>query len=56
MIQHQIGFDVSKECKQEVLLNYLQTAFKVDNETHKTVLEKTQNLEVIILKVTSKSK
>jgi len=53
MMQHQIGFDVSKECKQEVLLNYLQSAFKVDNETHETVLEKTRNLEVIVLKVAS---
>ncbi|CAL1673927.1 unnamed protein product [Lasius platythorax] len=45
MTQHQIGFDVSKECGQETLLNHLQNAFKVDNETHERVLEETKNLE-----------
>lgn len=49
MTQHQIGFDVSRECNQETLLNHLQSAFKIDNETHESVLEKTRNLEVIIL-------
>jgi len=47
MTQHQIGFDVSKECSQETLLNHLQNAFKVDNKTHERVLEQTQSLEVI---------
>lgn len=46
MAQHQIGFDVSNECSQETLLNHLQSAFKVDNETHERVLEETRNLEV----------
>ncbi|XP_072759281.1 protein unc-13 homolog 4B isoform X4 [Anoplolepis gracilipes] len=45
MTQHQIGFDVSKECSQETLLNHLQNAFKVDNETHERVLKETKNLE-----------
>ncbi|XP_020290678.1 protein unc-13 homolog 4B isoform X2 [Pseudomyrmex gracilis] len=45
MTQHQIGFDVSKECGEETLLNHLQNAFKVDNETHERVLEHTRNLE-----------
>ncbi|XP_070154646.1 protein unc-13 homolog 4B isoform X2 [Polyergus mexicanus] len=45
MTQHQIGFDVSRECSQETLLNHLQNAFKVDNETHERVLEETKNLE-----------
>ncbi|XP_053984582.1 protein unc-13 homolog 4B-like isoform X1 [Hylaeus volcanicus] len=45
MTQHQIGYDVSTECGQEVLLNHLQNAFKVDNETHERVLEETRNLE-----------
>ncbi|KAL6446334.1 hypothetical protein ACFW04_001140 [Cataglyphis niger] len=45
MTQHQIGFDVSRECGQEILLNHLQHAFKVDNETHERVLEETKNLE-----------
>lgn len=47
MTQHQIGFDVSKECSQETLLNHLQNAFKIDNTTHDKVLEQTRNLEVI---------
>lgn len=47
MTQHQIGFDVSKECGQEALLNHLQNAFKVDNITHERVLEQARNLEVI---------
>lgn len=50
MAQHQIGFDVSNECSLEALLNHLQSAFKVDNETHERVLEETQNLEVIIIR------
>lgn len=45
MAQHQIGFDVSNECSQETLLNHLQSAFKIDNETHEKVLEETRNLE-----------
>ncbi|XP_076681977.1 C2 and C2B_Munc13-like domain-containing protein staccato isoform X3 [Andrena cerasifolii] len=45
MVQHQIGFDVSNECGQESLLNHLQNAFKVDNETHEKVLEETKNME-----------
>ncbi|XP_025154207.1 protein unc-13 homolog 4B isoform X4 [Harpegnathos saltator] len=45
MAQHQIGFDVSNECSQETLLNHLQSAFKVDDETHERVLEETRNLE-----------
>ncbi|XP_011633432.1 protein unc-13 homolog 4B isoform X2 [Pogonomyrmex barbatus] len=45
MTQHQIGFDVSKECSQESLLNHLQNAFKIDNKTHERVLEQTRNLE-----------
>lgn len=47
MTQHQIGFDISKECSQEALLNHLQNAFKIDNITHERVLEQTRNLEVI---------
>lgn len=46
MAQHQIGFDVCNECSQESLLSHLQSAFKVDNETHERVLEETRNLEV----------
>ncbi|XP_076396434.1 C2 and C2B_Munc13-like domain-containing protein staccato isoform X1 [Megachile rotundata] len=45
MTQHQIGYDVSNECSQDILLNHLQNAFKVDNETHERVLEETRNLE-----------
>ncbi|XP_076220753.1 C2 and C2B_Munc13-like domain-containing protein staccato isoform X9 [Nomia melanderi] len=45
MTQHQIGYDVSSECGQETLLNHLQNAFKVDNETHEKVLETTKNME-----------
>ncbi|CAK9823698.1 Protein unc-13 homolog 4B [Anthophora retusa] len=45
MTQHQIGYDVSNECAQETLLNHLQNAFKVDNETHERVLEQTRNME-----------
>ncbi|XP_011687719.1 PREDICTED: protein unc-13 homolog D isoform X4 [Wasmannia auropunctata] len=45
MTQHQIGFDVTKECSQETLLNHLQNAFKVDNKTHERVLEQMRNLE-----------
>ncbi|XP_076249769.1 C2 and C2B_Munc13-like domain-containing protein staccato [Calliopsis andreniformis] len=45
MTQHQIGYDVSNECSQESLLNHLQNAFKVDNETHERVLEETKNME-----------
>lgn len=51
MIQHQIGFDVSRECSQETLFNHLQNAFKVDNETHERVLEETKNLEAIIFTI-----
>lgn len=47
MTQHQIGYDVSKECSQETLLNHLQHAFKIDSTTHNRVLEQTRNLEVI---------
>ena len=52
MTQHQIGFDVCKECSEETLLNHLQNAFKVDNETHERVLEETRNLEVIVFTIT----
>ncbi|XP_026666615.1 protein unc-13 homolog 4B isoform X1 [Ceratina calcarata] len=45
MTQHQIGYDVSNECGQESLLNHLQNAFKVDNETHERVLDETKNME-----------
>ncbi|XP_076293946.1 C2 and C2B_Munc13-like domain-containing protein staccato isoform X2 [Lasioglossum baleicum] len=45
MTQHQIGYDVCQECGQDTLLNHLQNAFKVDNETHESVLEKTRNME-----------
>ncbi|KAK9305781.1 hypothetical protein QLX08_003300 [Tetragonisca angustula] len=45
MIQHQIGYDVSKECELETLLNYLQNAFKVDNDVHERVLDETRNME-----------
>ncbi|KZC08060.1 BAI1-associated protein 3 [Dufourea novaeangliae] len=45
MTQHQIGYDVSNECGQETLLNHLQNAFKVDNETHERILEKTRKME-----------
>ncbi|XP_011878688.1 PREDICTED: protein unc-13 homolog D isoform X5 [Vollenhovia emeryi] len=45
MTQHQIGFDVSKECSQESLINHLQSAFKIDNIAHEKVLEQTRNLE-----------
>ncbi|XP_076644673.1 C2 and C2B_Munc13-like domain-containing protein staccato isoform X4 [Halictus rubicundus] len=45
MTQHQIGYDVCQECGQDTLLNHLQNAFKVDNETHEIVLEKTRNME-----------
>ncbi|XP_047346149.1 protein unc-13 homolog 4B isoform X9 [Vespa velutina] len=45
MTQHQIGYDVSNECGQEALLNHLQNAFKIDNETHERILEETQNME-----------
>ncbi|XP_034180927.1 C2 and C2B_Munc13-like domain-containing protein staccato isoform X1 [Osmia lignaria lignaria] len=45
MTQHQIGYDVSNECGQEILLNHLQNAFKIDNETHERVLEETRNME-----------
>lgn len=48
MTQHQIGYDVCNECGQEVLLNHLQNAFKIDNETHERVLEETRNMEVRI--------
>lgn len=48
MIQHQIGYDVSKECELETLLNYLQNAFKVDNDVHERVLDETRNMEVSI--------
>ncbi|KAK0167890.1 hypothetical protein PV327_001745 [Microctonus hyperodae] len=45
MTQHQIGYDVSNECEQETLLNHLQNAFKIDNETHSQIVEETQNME-----------
>ncbi|XP_025987263.2 protein unc-13 homolog 4B isoform X4 [Solenopsis invicta] len=45
MTQHQIGFDVSRECSQETLLNHLQNAFKIDNITHERVFKEAQNLE-----------
>ncbi|XP_015184155.1 PREDICTED: protein unc-13 homolog D-like isoform X7 [Polistes dominula] len=45
MTQHQIGYDVSNECAQEALLNHLQNAFKIDNETHERIREETQNME-----------
>lgn len=48
MIQHQVGYDVSKECELETLLNYLQNAFKVDNDMHERVLHETKNMEVRI--------
>lgn len=47
MTQHQIGYDVTNECGQEALLNHLQNAFKIDNETHERILEETQNMEVV---------
>lgn len=57
MTQHQVGYDVSSECGQETLLNHLQNAFKVDNETHEKVLETTKNMEVgISLGYTEKSR
>ncbi|XP_034941538.1 protein unc-13 homolog 4B isoform X4 [Chelonus insularis] len=49
MTQHQIGYDVSNECGREALLNHLQQAFKVDNETHMQVLEETQNMEAPVM-------
>ncbi|XP_012256082.2 protein unc-13 homolog 4B isoform X3 [Athalia rosae] len=45
LTQHQIGFDVSNEVSQESLLNHLQSAFKVDNETHQQVLDEAQRME-----------
>ncbi|XP_071872058.1 C2 and C2B_Munc13-like domain-containing protein staccato isoform X3 [Bombus fervidus] len=45
MTQHQVGYDVSKECELETLLNYLQNAFKVDNDMHERVLHETKNME-----------
>ncbi|KAI4490005.1 hypothetical protein M0804_004187 [Polistes exclamans] len=45
MTQHQIGYDVTNECAQEALLNHLQNAFKIDNETHERIIEETQNME-----------
>ncbi|XP_015606405.1 protein unc-13 homolog 4B isoform X3 [Cephus cinctus] len=45
LAQHPVGHDVSNECGQEVLLNHLQQAFKIDNETHEQVLEETRNIE-----------
>ncbi|XP_016908252.2 protein unc-13 homolog 4B isoform X9 [Apis cerana] len=45
MTQHQIGYDVSNECKLETLLNHLQNAFKVDNDVHERVLDETKNME-----------
>ncbi|XP_076762015.1 C2 and C2B_Munc13-like domain-containing protein staccato isoform X4 [Xylocopa sonorina] len=45
MTQHQIGYDVCNECGQEALLNHLQNAFKIDNETHEKVLNETRNME-----------
>ncbi|XP_046623999.1 protein unc-13 homolog 4B isoform X3 [Neodiprion virginianus] len=45
LTQHQIGFDVTNECSQETLLNHLQGAFKIDNQTHEQVLEQAQNME-----------
>lgn len=50
MTQHQIGYDVSNECKLETLLNHLQNAFKVDNDVHERVLDETKNMEVRIEK------
>lgn len=50
MTQHQIGYDVSNECKLETLLNHLQNAFKVDNDVHERVLDETKNMEVRIKK------
>ena len=49
MTQHQIGYDVTDECGQEALLNHLQQAFKVDNDTHERVLEETRNMEVSLI-------
>lgn len=49
MTQHQIGYDVTNECGQEALLNHLQNAFKIDNETHERIMEETQNMEVVFL-------
>ncbi|XP_043272734.1 protein unc-13 homolog 4B isoform X3 [Venturia canescens] len=49
MTQHQVGYDVSNECGQDALLNHLQQAFKVDNETHEQVLEDTRNMEAPVM-------
>lgn len=48
LTQHQVGFDIANECELECRLSHLQSAFKVDDETHQQVLIETQNMEVII--------
>lgn len=45
MTHHQIGYD-DGQCGNEVLLDHLQQAFKVDNEMHLQIVEETQKMEV----------
>ncbi|KAF7995549.1 hypothetical protein HCN44_006656 [Aphidius gifuensis] len=48
MTHHQIGYD-DGECGNEVLLNHLQQAFKVDNEMHLQIVEETQKMEAPVM-------
>ncbi|XP_012283294.1 protein unc-13 homolog 4B isoform X2 [Orussus abietinus] len=45
LTQHQIGYDVSNECGEEALLDYLQRAFKIDDETQAQALEEARAME-----------
>ncbi|XP_014210937.1 protein unc-13 homolog 4B-like isoform X2 [Copidosoma floridanum] len=45
MIQHQIGFDVVDEVAQDDVVDYLQKAFNIDDETHQRVMEETRQME-----------
>ncbi|XP_016841256.1 protein unc-13 homolog 4B isoform X1 [Nasonia vitripennis] len=43
--QHQIGFDVVDEVEQDAVIQYLQEAFNVNDETHDRVMEETRQME-----------
>ena len=48
--QHQIGFDVADEVEQDAVIDYLQRAFNIDDETHDRVMEETRQMEVYFIK------
>ncbi|KAL7300180.1 hypothetical protein TKK_0007025 [Trichogramma kaykai] len=43
--QHPIGLDVVDQVEQDAIINYLQKAFNIDDETHARVMDETRQME-----------